>query len=510
VEPEEDVIEEARQKLVEIVQKMMQYMDRRSREEGQLFRGLMQRAVPGMPPMIDQGGTIPEITARINDFQRPGWEGRTTQAFSRMATQHPVFADPAVSQANTEYLGLRPRMLARSAQLTTEMESLGAPGAAAVYRNLTQQAARTTPAQPIRPQGPGSSPTPASSAQPTRPQPDRPQPARPTQAQPTQPRLAQPTQPQPAEPQSAQSQPGRSEVGQAQVGTERTVTAQASGPVHLDARIVEGAGKVTVRADPSCTRATLTIRTADRTGPSAEAVQRAGLDAGIDGRLTARTDGASGTVITRSGNGFSQTIRSSGNGTVMVAGNIDHLDIDNGRIRIGNITGGNFTISNGQGSSPVEVTAVVPEGSSVVARTTSADIETHGNLRSVEARSVSGDVTVGSADREDGTGTSGSAEWVDAHSVSGQVSVHSDRPSEVRAGSVSGDLRVTASTPEVAAQMRVDADSVSGRSDVPPESRRLGSQAGAQPQHASDGARDNHTARQTQTQTRQSGTALGS
>jgi hypothetical protein len=299
-------------------------------------------------------------------------------------------------------------------------------------------------------------------------------------------------------------------VGQAQVGTERTVTAQASGPVHLDARIVEGAGKVTVRADPSCTRATLTIRTADRTGPSAEAVQRAGLDAGTDGQLTARTDGASGTVITRSGNGFTQTIRSSGNGTVMVAGSIDNLDIDNGRIRIGNITGGSFTISNGQGSSPVEVTAVVPEGSSVVARTTSADIETHGNLRSVEARSVSGDVTVGSADREDGTGTPGSAEWVDAHSVSGQVSVHSDRPSEVRAGSVSGDLKVTASTPEVGAQMRVDADNVSGRTEVPPESSRLGSQAGAQPQHASDGARDNHTARQTQTQTRQSGTALGS
>jgi hypothetical protein len=78
VEPEEDVIEEARQKLVEIVQKMMQYMDRRSREEGQLFRGLVERAAPGMPAMIDQGGTIPEITARISDFQRPGWEGRTT------------------------------------------------------------------------------------------------------------------------------------------------------------------------------------------------------------------------------------------------------------------------------------------------------------------------------------------------------------------------------------------------------------------------------------------------
>jgi hypothetical protein len=53
VEPD-DVLEQAREKLVEIVQTMMRYMDRRSREEGQLFRGLVERQVPGMPAMIDQ------------------------------------------------------------------------------------------------------------------------------------------------------------------------------------------------------------------------------------------------------------------------------------------------------------------------------------------------------------------------------------------------------------------------------------------------------------------------
>jgi hypothetical protein len=523
VEPDA-VLEQARQKLVEIVQLMMRYMDRRSRDEGQLFRGLVERQVPGMPAMIDQGGTTAQIATRINDFQKPGWEGRLTQAFGRMSTQHPVFADPAVRAASNEYLAMQPRMQERLVALTNEMRDLGAPGAAATYRRLGQEtSSRATAPGQIRPTGaaprsaagratpppPGAGPQPQPRQAPGG---ARPTPPQPTQtpgpgASPTPPPRS--TGPQPARPQPAQPQPGPGPTQAAQEGTQRTLAVQTSEPVALDARIVQGAGKVTVRADPSCTAATLTIRTGDQNGPAADAVRTARLEPGPNGQLTARAEvnGPSTTVVTHSNNGSVQTIQSSSNGLVMTGGHIGRIDIDNGRIRIGDVRGGAFAISRGQGGGSLQIDAVVPEGSTVVARTESAAIETHGNLGSVEAHSVDGPVTIGTADRTDGTGTPGSPERVDAHSVSGPISVHADRPSDVRAGSVSGPIKVTASSPEVAGQMRVDADSISGPREVPAESRGSGSQTGDQPQRSPDGARDNHTARQTQN--RQAGTGLG-
>ncbi|TDW18179.1 hypothetical protein [Kribbella kalugense] len=507
MEPD-DVLEQARQKMVEIVQLMMRYMDRQSPGQSQRFRRLMERAVPGMPAMIDQGGTIPEITARVNDFQRPGWEQRATKAFAELPRQDPVFADPAVRATSNEYIAMQPRMQERLTALTAEMRDLGAPGAAALYQQLGREAARATaPGQqrPIQPTGPaprsaaGRATPPPPGAQP------QPQPRQaPGGAQPTQ---SQPPQPQQTQPQSAQLQPAQ--AGEQQVGTQRTVALETSDPVLLDARIVESAGKITVTAKPNCTRATLTIRTADANGPAADAIRSARLEATADGRMTtsaAKSESAP-TVMTRTtSNGVVQNFNASGSGSIMVTGSIGELNIGGGSITMGDVRGSTFVISGG--SSPIEVEAVVPEGSTVVARTDKANIETHGKLDYVSARSKEGAVSSGSADRTDGTGMPGSARSAELHSVKGPVTVHADRACDVRAGSVEGDVKVTASSPEVAGTMRVDADSISGRSEVPPESRGFGSEAGGQSQRASDGARDT-TVRQNQTPTRQTGTGLG-
>ncbi|WP_141856687.1 DUF4097 family beta strand repeat-containing protein [Kribbella jejuensis] len=622
----EDVIEQARQKLVEIVRMMMRFMDRQSRDDSRFFRGLVDRQAPGLTRLIDQGRSTPEASRTLGEFLRPGWEGNLTEAFGQIRGDHPVFQDPAVRQATNEYLALRPQLAQRAEQMVTELQQLGAPEAAANLQRQTQQAttrlpaaappaqqlpprpaqaptpprpvqaptaprpvqapSATGPAQALGPQtqapqaragqmpptGPGAQPTPPATRAPgpsgpaTAPQSPTPGAGQTPGPAPTPPRTqapgvgqvpasgspasraqapgvgqapaagpapsvtrttgvggraASPQQPipgtgQPAgvptpprtqapgvgqvsaggAPASGAQAPGVNQApgvgdaqpGAGQVGTTRTIAAGVGGPVKLDAGLLGAAGRVVVRADPNCTEARITIRTADQTGPAADAVRGATLESSPDGRMTASAqqtqpgvafvqngpqpgagnivgDGYvthNGNVVssyyTNSPNGFS-VVSQSGNGAV-ITGSVNNVSFDNGRIQIGSISGGAFSI--GPQTSPIEIEAIVPEGSSVECSTDSANIETHGRVDVVEANTASGNVSVDQANAVTADTASGqvrvqNANQVQANTASGAVSV--GNATEVRANTASGAVSVGDAT-------EVRANSASGAVSV--------------------------------------------
>ncbi len=280
--------------------------------------------------------------------------------------------------------------------------------------------------------------------------------------------------------------------------TRRELVADMAGPVTIDAELMRSAGNVNVRVDPNCTQARLEISTADTEGPSAEAVQRATLGQSPDGVLSAKVEGTSnGTVINTGHNG----IQISGySGSIMV----------NGTQINGN--GSNLTVT--PAPSPIEVTAVVPPGSALSARTQSADIEARG-LDTVDAQSQSGDVTVDAArtvnaDTQSGDVSVGRVQDLDARSQSGDVSVGraegevraktqsgdvsvdqfaggtarvnsmsgnarihvvdpaANGPRIVRADSMSGNATISTSSEGVAQNLNADATSMTGRASAPP------------------------------------------
>jgi hypothetical protein len=229
--------------------------------------------------------------------------------------------------------------------------------------------------------------------------------------------------------------------------TARNLTAATTGPIVVDAALLRHAGRVVVRADPMCKQATLTIQTADEDGPSADAVRSASLRQTPDGVETSvRGNGSSSGGVTISGGNFG--VVSTGRGVTvngMQIGSMAGGDVYVNGVRISG-AGGNINVS--QGASPIEITAVVPEGCTLRGRTDSADIEATGQLNRVDATSVSGDVSIDRADNIKAKTTSGDVhlgrtELVSAHSVSGDVTID-DFGGSARAETVSGDVRVHA------------------------------------------------------------------
>jgi hypothetical protein len=313
--------------------------------------------------------------------------------------------------------------------------------------------------------------------------------------------------------------------------------AATAGPVTIDTELLQAAGKVTVRVDPNCKQATMVVSTRDTEGTSAEAVQRATLTQNRDGVLSAKVSGPSNGGTTISGNG----IVINGRGGGMTIGNISGGSISTGRNGI-QISGYNGPItvngvqinSNGSGvnvtpaASPIEITAVVPPGSALSARTQSADIEADG-LSTVDARTQSGDVSVDAAwtVRADSQSGDVSVDWVQdldaktqsgdirigwaqgqvnaksqsgdvqiqqfaggsaqANSMSGNARVHvtaphGDGPRIVRASSMSGNATITAENAQVEQNLNAQATSMTGRASSPRP-------AAARPLHQNDGSR---------------------
>lgn len=303
--------------------------------------------------------------------------------------------------------------------------------------------------------------------------------------------------------------------------TTRKLTAETAGPVTIDAILLGHGGTVTVRAEADCERATLTIHTADEDGEAADTVRAATLrQSGTTLYADVKGKGGPGggtTIITGGGRNVVQSVVSNNRGsTIQIGGNFVGGFVG-GDVIINGVRvtgGGGATIING--SSPIEITAVVPEGSSVIGRTQSADILAEGAVLNVSGDTQSGDVRAGHVSKVAAKTQSGDvrverAAFIDAHtqsgdirlgctdvveantmsgdiaiadfggsarlkSMSGDIRVHATSGGDVSATTMSGDIDVTATENALADDLDVITSSMSGRVRAP--QRRMG---GSQP-----------------------------
>ncbi|TDB76060.1 hypothetical protein E1264_39040 [Actinomadura sp. KC216] len=311
--------------------------------------------------------------------------------------------------------------------------------------------------------------------------------------------------------------------------TTRTLTAPRPGPVALSVDLP--AGDVRVITDPARTVAEVTV-TAHGDDPAVHDAVRGAVLRWYEatGNLTVRVNAPAGgvTVVggaqTVVGNGAATVVQSYGGipagvrvtgGTVISGGGI--VNIGGGSVTVNGveITGGGL-VAGGW----VQITAVVPEGTSVTASTRSASLEcagefaevdftstsgdlTAGGLGALRAKttsgdvhaavvdgaasvaSVSGDVYLGRGDDVTASTTSGDvtvndfAGRAEVASVSGDVRVRAAEGGAITARSVSGNVTVTATGTALAEGLTVNATSRTGRVTTP----------NGNPSHAASAAR---------------------
>ncbi|MER8039389.1 DUF4097 family beta strand repeat-containing protein [Streptomyces hydrogenans] len=308
--------------------------------------------------------------------------------------------------------------------------------------------------------------------------------------------------------------------------TTRQIAAEITGPVTIDAALLGHAGIITVRADAACERATLTVHTADEEGEAADTVRRATLrqsGTGLHVSVEGKGGMSGGTTIVTGGGGRNvvQSVISNNVGSVIqVGGNFfggNVVGVSGGNV-VGDvvINGNRFAGVGGttviKGTSPIEITAVVPEGSSVIGRTQSADIIAEGALLNVTASTQSGDVRTGhvakvTASTQSGDVVIAQAAHIDAktqsgdvrlgrtdvvegstmngdiciddfggtarlNTMSGDIRVHATAGGDISARTMSGDIHVTATEAALDGDLDVHANSMSG--DVTTPRRRSG------------------------------------
>ncbi|MFB7643574.1 DUF4097 family beta strand repeat-containing protein [Streptomyces sp. NPDC056084] len=251
--------------------------------------------------------------------------------------------------------------------------------------------------------------------------------------------------------------------------TERTFVSTSTGPVVLGLDLPMGS--VHVQVLDSLTHARVTLRTADTSGPAADAVNAARITENGQ-TIAVEVPAIRGNVMMQSvrGNRITQSM-----GTVY--GSVTGVTIINGRV----VTGSSDTMTR---VSEIEARVSLPANSSLAVVSQSAGAVVDGEVDRLEFRSTSGDLKVDGARAVSASTTSGDltvwrvAEQIAARSVSGDiavdlysgssaelvttsgdVSVHATLKASggLRARSVSGDVTVTG-----ARHMRVNADSVSG------------------------------------------------
>ncbi|AWZ06874.1 MULTISPECIES: DUF4097 family beta strand repeat-containing protein [unclassified Streptomyces] len=288
----------------------------------------------------------------------------------------------------------------------------------------------------------------------------------------------------------------------------RTLTAPQAGPITIDASLLGAHGTVTIRTDRTIKAAEIAIRTTDESGPSADAVHGARLQWDARGALVAHVkgNGSQGTNLV-TGTGGIHVVQNFGviTGTVtgvVITGNGNSVTVGGRRA---DSRQGVVTLPS---SSPIEITARVPEGSSVLVRTHSGDILATGTFAAVAATTQSGEVSVpgkaeqvtastqsgaidvndspslhvqtqsggirlGRTDVAEATTMSGSVTVADfggtarLNTMSGAIRVHANAGGDITAKSMSGSITVTATDQAQADGLDVKANSMSGRVTTP-------------------------------------------
>ena len=233
--------------------------------------------------------------------------------------------------------------------------------------------------------------------------------------------------------------------------TSRSHDSDNSQPVTLDVQLTAG----TIRIHPTTGPAHLVVSTHDQDGPSADAVKQSRIDQNGD-TITVRVPTIGGGTVIQSGRG---NIQINHGGGIFVSGdNYGGMNqvVVNGRVISGNT---NMII----GGSPILIEAWLPDGSSLDADTTSADVEASAQLHRAEVQTVSGDIRLNRVQFPRLHSTSGDIA-IDAlagpgrvKTVSGDIRVHAAAEVALIAKSVSGDVTVSG------ARVDLDARSVSGR-----------------------------------------------
>ncbi|BBG20687.1 hypothetical protein RVR_P167 (plasmid) [Actinacidiphila reveromycinica] len=194
----------------------------------------------------------------------------------------------------------------------------------------------------------------------------------------------------------------------------------AVGPVL--ATITLPMGKVNVTVDPAATIARAVVRTADATGPAADAVR--------DSRVSQDGNRLTVTVPEMPGGGFNQVVTNvSGRTTVFQSSRsisfgqtVTGVSIVNGRVINGGISGGGMTAV-----SPIEVLVTLPAGSGVQMRGYNADLTVTGPLAALDLDTHNGTLRAGIVGRLKVHGHNGTnevdavTEWVDVETHNGNT-----------------------------------------------------------------------------------------
>lgn len=174
------------------------------------------------------------------------------------------------------------------------------------------------------------------------------------------------------------------------MATTRTVTATADGPTRLNIEIT--VGSVTVVAEPGRTRAEATIsnRTND---PNADAMVDNGTVQANGTDITIRTANPPANVV--SGGHFGQgNVYNTGSGVMIVGSGVVIAGMVAGNVNFGNgvvVSGGGAVCG---ANALIEVTALVPEGSTLSVRTQGGDTITKGKLARVDAHANGGRIDI--------------------------------------------------------------------------------------------------------------------
>ncbi|MFC0602246.1 DUF4097 family beta strand repeat-containing protein [Streptomyces palmae] len=236
-----------------------------------------------------------------------------------------------------------------------------------------------------------------------------------------------------------------SNLATAQPAGERTRQKPPSSSRPYLAHVTSPSGTIKVTVDPTATVPSATVRTDDKTGPSADAVARSTVS--LDGdRLIVRVpeiEGVGGVAQIINTGGGTRVYQSGG----VIFGSVTGVTIDrNGNMTIGGISGGTA-------SSPIEVLITLPAGSGVTVDSHNAHLTVTGPIAALRMDTHNGHVRAGVVGRAKIDGHNGNytfdaiQESVDIDSHNAHTTIGTYSGSDAHVTTHNGTLNLSA-TPQ--------------------------------------------------------------